>query len=142
MADVQQTPTSLCCCRKSPPVSGSPGFRPSAGPGPRTPRCPLVDVTSASNFRCFTLRHLHLDLRINFAVKELSGWLVLDLVPMQPGVQTLVLDSHPSLLIQSIDCKVPGQMDPLSLTYRVDPFTDYGSSLNISLPPNALKLAG
>ncbi|CAK6982348.1 aminopeptidase RNPEPL1 [Scomber scombrus] len=138
MAELQQTPTSLCCCRKPLPASGGrcggDSGRPSAGPG--APRCPLVDVASASNFRCFQLRHLHLDLRLNFAVKEMSGWLVLDLVPVQPGVQTLVLDSHPSLLIHSIDCKGPGapQDEPLSLTYRVDPFTDYGSSLNISLP--------
>uniref|UniRef100_A0A8P4KJS5 Arginyl aminopeptidase like 1 n=1 Tax=Dicentrarchus labrax TaxID=13489 RepID=A0A8P4KJS5_DICLA len=110
-------------------------------PGPGSPLCPLVDVASASNFRCFQLRHFHLDLRLNFAVKEMSGWLVLDLVPVQPGVQILVLDSHPSLLIHSIDCKVPGsgQEEPVSLTYRVDPFTDYGSSLNVSLPTAALK---
>uniref|UniRef100_A0A8C9XBL9 Arginyl aminopeptidase like 1 n=1 Tax=Sander lucioperca TaxID=283035 RepID=A0A8C9XBL9_SANLU len=113
--------------------------RPAAPPGPGTPRRPLVDVASASNFSCFTLRHFHLDLRVNFAMKEMSGWLVLDLVPVQPGVQTLILDSHPSLLIHAIDCKVPGagQQAPLSLTYRVDPFTDYGSSLNISLPAAA-----
>ncbi|XP_059187577.1 aminopeptidase RNPEPL1 [Centropristis striata] len=147
MAELHQTPTSLCCCRKSLPASGArcvgDSGRPSAGPGPGpgTPRCPLVDVASASNFSCFQLRHLHLDLRLNFAVKEMSGWLVLDLVPVQPGVQTLVLDSHPSLLIHSIDCKVPGagQEEPVSLTYRVDPFTDYGSSLNISLPSGAVK---
>lgn len=146
MADLHQSPTSLCCCRKSPSASGahciSDSSRPSASPGPGTPRCPLVDVASASNFSNFQLRHFHLDLRLNFAVKEMSGWLVLDLVPLQPGVQTLVLDSHPSLLIHSIDCKVPGaaQEEPSSLTYRVDPFTDYGSSLSISLPAGTLKL--
>ncbi|KAK5928784.1 hypothetical protein CgunFtcFv8_010076 [Champsocephalus gunnari] len=134
MADLQQTPTSLCCCRKSPPV---PGSRASAG-GPGPSRRPLVDVASASNFSCFSLKHLHLDLRINFAVKELSGWLVLDLVPLQPGLQSLVLDCHPSLLIQTVDCKVPGQTGLTSLTYRLDPFSDYGSALNISLP-NGLK---
>ncbi|XP_018560448.1 LOW QUALITY PROTEIN: aminopeptidase RNPEPL1 [Lates calcarifer] len=145
MAELHQTPTSLCCCRKSLPASGArctgDSSRPSAGPGPGSPRCPLVDVASASNFRCFQLRHFHLDLRLNFAVKEMSGWLVLDLVPVQAGIHTLVLDSHPSLLIHSIDCKVPGsgQEEPVSLTYRVDPFTDYGSSLNISLPTTAVK---
>lgn len=145
MADLHQSPTSLCCCRKSPPVSGAhcigDSGRVPARPGPGSPRCPLVDVASASNFCSFQLRHFHLDLRLNFASKEMSGWLVLDLVPIQPGVQTLVLDSHPSLLIHSIDCKVPGasQEEPSSLTYRVDPFTDYGSSLNISLPSGLVK---
>lgn len=109
------------------------GGGPGGAPGSR---CPLVDVASASNFRSFKLHHLHLDLRLNFAMKEMSGWLVLDLVPVQLGVHTLVLDSHPSLLIHSIDCKLPGlgPQEPTSLTYRVDPFTDYGSSLHISLP--------
>nr|XP_019933770.1 PREDICTED: aminopeptidase B-like [Paralichthys olivaceus]XP_019933771.1 PREDICTED: aminopeptidase B-like [Paralichthys olivaceus] len=145
MAELHQTPTSLCCCRKSLPVSGArrvgDSARPPVGLGPESPRCPLVDVASASNFRCFQLRHFHLDLRLNFAVKEMSGWLVLDLIPVQPGVHTLVLDSHCSLLIHSIDCKAPGggQEEPMSLTYRVDPFTDYGSSLNISLPPAAVR---
>lgn len=81
-------------------------------------------------------------MRLNFAVKEMSGWLVLDLVPVQLGIQTLILDAHPSLLIHSIDCKAPaaGQEEPISLTYRVDPFTDYGSSLNISLPTAVVKV--
>lgn len=146
MAELHQTPTSLCCCRKSPPVSGGPcpgdQNRPSAGPGTGSRPRSLVDVASASNFRFFQLRHFHLDLRLNFAVKEMNGWLVLDLVPVQPGISTLVLDSHPSLLIHSIDCKVPGDgpEEPVSLTYRVDPFTDYGSSLSISLPTAAAKL--
>lgn len=141
MADLHQSPTSLCCCRKPPSVSGARCVGDSADPEPRLPRCPLVDVASASNFRDFQLRHFHLDLKLNFAVKEMSGWLVLDLVPVQPGVQTLVLDSHPSLLIHAIDCKVPGAGEdhPSSLTYRVDPFTDFGSSLHISLPVGTVK---
>ncbi|XP_035009982.2 aminopeptidase RNPEPL1 [Hippoglossus stenolepis] len=145
MAELHQTPTSLCCCRKPLPVSGArrvgDSGRPPVGLRPESLRCPLVDVASASNFRCFQLRHFHLDLRLNFAVKEMSGWLVLDLIPVHPGVHTLVLDSHCSLLIHSIDCKAPGsgQEEPMSLTYRVDPFTDYGSSLNISLPPAAVR---
>lgn len=148
MADLHQTPTSLCCCRKTLPVLGSrcagPSVDswPSAVPGPGVPRRPVADVASASNFSSFQLRHFHLDLRLNFAVKEMSGWQVLDLVPVQSGVQTLVLDCHPSLLIHSIDCKIPGagQVEPVSLTYRVDPFTDYGSSLNISLPAAAAQV--
>ncbi|CAL8334502.1 unnamed protein product [Boreogadus saida] len=133
------TSTSLCCCRKTLPVPGRPGADAARArrPHPGSARCPLVDVASASNFQSFQLNHFHLDLRLNFTLKEMTGWLVLDLVPIQPGIDTLVLDTHPSLLIHSIDCKMPGstQLDrPVSLTYRVDPFTDYGSSLNISLP--------
>lgn len=95
-----------------------------------------MDVASASNYSCFDLRHFHLDLQLNFALKEMSGWMVLDLVPLRPGVQSLVLDSHPSLVIRSVDFKNPErpQDQPLSLTYTVEPFADYGSALNISLP--------
>ncbi|MEQ2230356.1 hypothetical protein ILYODFUR_028437, partial [Ilyodon furcidens] len=145
MAELTQTSPSLCCCRKSLPVSGGrcvgDSSLTSAGPWPGAPPCPLVDVASASNFRCFQLRHFHLDLRLNFAAKEMTGWLVLDLVPVEPGISTLILDSHPSLLIHSIDCKIPGDQpeEPASLTYRVDPFTDYGSSLIISLPAGTVK---
>lgn len=141
MADLHQSPASLCCCRKPPSVPGARWVGDSAHPEPGLPRCPLVDVASASNFRDFQLRHFHLDLKLNFAVKEMSGWLVLDLVPVQPGVQTLVLDSHPSLLIHAVDWKVPGSgLDhPSSLTFRVDPFTDFGSSLHISLPAGTAK---
>uniref|UniRef100_A0A4W4DN74 Peptidase M1 leukotriene A4 hydrolase/aminopeptidase C-terminal domain-containing protein n=1 Tax=Electrophorus electricus TaxID=8005 RepID=A0A4W4DN74_ELEEL len=100
--------------------------------------CRLIDVASASNFHSFKLRHFHLDLNINFAVKRMTGWQVLELVPIHPGIQALILDTHPSLLIHSIDCKVPGASGVpdlfLPLTYRVEPFTDYGSSLNITLP--------
>ncbi|KAM4628312.1 aminopeptidase RNPEPL1 [Polymixia lowei] len=143
MADPHQRPATLCCCRKVLSVPGGPGGEPGRGRGadPGSAKCPLVDVASASNFHCFQLRHFHLDLRLNFAVKEMTGWQVLELVPVQPGVQTLILDTHPSLLIHSIDCKVPGSGAdvPVSLTYRVDPFTDHGSSLNISLPAAVMK---
>ncbi|KAM9820282.1 aminopeptidase RNPEPL1 [Neosynchiropus ocellatus] len=140
MAQLQQN--SLCCCRKSRPSSGgscSESGRPTVRPQARKRH--LVDVASASNFRCFVLRHFHLDLRLNFAMKEISGWLVLDLVPVESATQTLVLDCHPSLLIHSIDCKVPeaGRPEPTSLTYRVDPFTDYGCVLRISLPAAAAR---
>ena len=106
-------------------------------------QCHLVDVASASNFHSFRLRHFHLDLNINFALKRMTGWQVLELVPIQPGVQSLILDAHPSLLIHSIDCKVPGVSGGpdhfLSLSYRVEPFTDYGSSLNITLPAAVIR---
>nr|XP_023677777.1 aminopeptidase RNPEPL1 isoform X2 [Paramormyrops kingsleyae] len=132
MSDLQRP--ALCCCRKA-PVEG--------GPSPCPERCQRVDVASASNFHSFRLRHFHLDLRLDFAAKEMSGRQVLELVPLQAGVQTLVLDAHPSLLVHSIDCTVPGAAGSpdrcLSLTYRLDPFTDYGSSLIISLPAAVVR---
>ncbi|TTI30684.1 Aminopeptidase RNPEPL1 [Bagarius yarrelli] len=127
-----------CCCRKALPVSGK------ARDGARSlGRCRLVDVASASNFHSFSLRHFHLDLRVNFGLKRITGWQALELVTLQPGVQTLVLDIHPSLLIHSVDCKVPGTPGSpdiiLSLSYNLEPFTDYGSSLRIALPTAAIR---
>ncbi|XP_034024909.1 aminopeptidase RNPEPL1 [Thalassophryne amazonica] len=148
MAELQPSPNTLCCCRKALPASrgrcagDSSQSSDSLGniPWPTTNHT-LVDVASASNFCCFHLQHFHLDLRLNFAMKEMNGWLMLDLVPVQPDVHTLVLDCHSSLLIHYVDCKVleAGQNEPILLSYRVDPFTDYGSSLNINLPAVASK---
>lgn len=104
---------------------------------PAMGQSPPVDIASASNFHSFTLRHFHLSLQLNFRDKEMTGRQVLELCSTKPDTQTLVLDTHQSLLIHSIDCKVhsaSGDQVCSSLTYRVDPFTDYGSSLTISLP--------
>ncbi|KAF1393445.1 hypothetical protein PFLUV_G00015770 [Perca fluviatilis] len=116
MAELQQTPTSLCCCRKSPPASGPrcPGdpSRPAALPGPGTPRRPLVDVASASNFSCFTLRHFHLDLRLNFAVKKrirswnLACWLRVSVLQLPDDV------SPPAGLRADLPPPRPSQADP------------------------------
>ncbi|KAK1168384.1 aminopeptidase RNPEPL1 isoform X1 [Acipenser oxyrinchus oxyrinchus] len=130
MSDFQR-PT-LCCCRKvlSIPNSKSENSMPAMG------QPPPVDIASASNFHSFTLRHFYLSLQLNFRDKEMTGRQVLELCSTKPDTQTLVLDTHQSLLIHSVDCKVHSASDPVctSLTYRVDPFTDYGSSLTISLP--------
>ncbi|XP_053736196.1 aminopeptidase RNPEPL1 isoform X2 [Synchiropus splendidus] len=141
----QAPQNSLCCCRKSrassaggtplPCLDSAPVVR------PQSRKRHLVDAASASNFSCFALRHFHLDLRLNFAMKEMSAWLVLDLLPVESVTPTLVLDCHPSLLIHSVDCKVPeaAHTDATSLTYRLEPFTDYGSVLSISLPAAAVR---
>ncbi|MGH0134262.1 UNVERIFIED_CONTAM: hypothetical protein FKN15_063193 [Acipenser sinensis] len=127
------TRPTLCCCRKvlSIPNNKSENSMPAMG------QSPPVDIASASNFHSFTLRHFHLSLQLNFRDKEMTGRQVLELCSTKPDTQSLVLDTHQSLLIHSIDCKVhsaSGDQVCTSLTYRVDPFTDYGSSLTISLP--------
>lgn len=123
------SPHSLCCCRS---LSAS-GGRCAAPP---SERCPLVDVASASNHAQFHLRHFHLDLQINFAVKQMSGWMVLHVSPMTSGAQTLVLDSHPSLQVRRVDLQDPGraQEPPLSLVFSVEPFSEFGSALRVTLP--------
>ncbi|XP_041095661.1 aminopeptidase RNPEPL1-like [Polyodon spathula] len=135
-----QRPT-LCCCRKVLTIPNNKSEK-SSNSMPAMGQSPPVDIASASNFHSFTLRHFHLSLQLNFRDKEMTGSQVLELCSTKPDTQTLVLDTHQSLLIHSIDCKVHsastaadvGDQVCTSLTYRVDPFTDYGSSLTISLP--------
>lgn len=97
-------------------------------------RRPPADVASASNFVDFGLRHFHLDLRVNFALKEMSGWLVLDLLPLVAGARTLVLDAHPSLAVRAVDCQTGGAREPARLSFRLEPFAGFGSALQIDLP--------
>ncbi|XP_057694385.1 aminopeptidase RNPEPL1 isoform X1 [Corythoichthys intestinalis] len=128
------SPASLCCCRKSPPSGGRPAD--SLGRPP-------ADAASASNFAHFRLRHFHLDLRLNFALKEMSGWMVADLCPLVPGVRTLVLDAHPSLSVRAVDCRVGGAgREPSRLAFRLEPFAEFGSALKIDLPEAAAETAG
>ncbi|XP_077421931.1 aminopeptidase RNPEPL1 isoform X2 [Vanacampus margaritifer] len=129
------SPASLCCCRKSPSTSGRFVGDSAASASRGSRRRPPADVASASNFVDFRLRHFHLDLRINFALKEMSGWLVLDLLPLVAGVRTLVLDAHTSLAVHAVDCKTSGgDREPACLAFRLEPFADFGSALKIDLP--------
>ncbi|XP_077398160.1 aminopeptidase RNPEPL1 isoform X2 [Festucalex cinctus] len=129
------SPASLCCCCKTPSIRGRCVGDSVASASRRSGRRPPTDVASASNFADFRLRHFHLDLRINFALKEMSGWLVLDLLPLVTGVPTLVLDAHPSLTVHAVDCKTSGgDREPTCLAFRLEPFADFGSALKIDLP--------
>lgn len=135
------SPASLCCCRKSSSSGGRcPGESPvaAANAAPASSmasrRRPPADVASASNFVDFGLRHFHLDLRVNFALKEMSGWLVLDLLPLVAGARTLVLDAHPSLAVRAVDCQTGGAREPARLAFRLEPFASFGSALQIDLP--------
>ncbi|XP_019723393.1 aminopeptidase RNPEPL1 isoform X4 [Hippocampus comes] len=136
------SPASLCCCRKSSSGGGrclgeSAAAAAAAASSSYTTgwrRRPPADVASASNFVDFGLRHFHLDLRVNFALKEMSGWLVLDLLPLVAGARTLVLDAHPSLAVRAVDCESGGAREPACLAFRLEPFASFGSALQIDLP--------
>ncbi|XP_028650799.1 aminopeptidase RNPEPL1 [Erpetoichthys calabaricus] len=113
--------SAFCCC---------PPGRCGAAPSP-------VDVASASNFESFSLRHLDLRLQLSFPEREVRGRLSLRLCPLSCGVATLVLDTHPSLLIHSVDCCLPEGFLCTGLPYRIEPFTEYGAALSIALPAAA-----
>lgn len=149
-----------CCCRKAPGAEAAP-----ARPPPEPP--PALDVASASSAQLFRLRHLQLGLELRPEARELAGCLVLELCALRPAPRALVLDAHPALRLHSVSFRrspaaselpctfsfpVPGLGPPLPafadasdaesagcpLAFRLDPFTDYGSSLTITLPPELL----
>lgn len=146
-----------CCCRKAPGAEAAP-----ARPPPEPP--PALDVASASSAQLFRLRHLQLGLELRPEARELAGCLVLELCALRPAPRALVLDAHPALRLHSISFRrasaasgspctfafpAPGSGPPLPafadapgaesadcpLAFRLDPFTDYGSSLTVTLPP-------
>uniref|UniRef100_A0A8B9BNS5 Arginyl aminopeptidase like 1 n=1 Tax=Anser brachyrhynchus TaxID=132585 RepID=A0A8B9BNS5_9AVES len=119
---------------------------PAPGPGPaRSPRplpcgacAPPPDVASASSSQLFGLRHLHLGLELRPEARALAGCLVLELCALRPQPSALVLDVHPALRVLSAAYRrAPAGEPPAAacpLGFRVDPFTDYGSALTLSLP--------
>ncbi|XP_038671746.1 aminopeptidase RNPEPL1 isoform X1 [Scyliorhinus canicula] len=130
MAAAFERPT-FCCCRKV--VTGSSNKSESLDPS-RDAR--PVDIASASNFERFQIRHFHLELDIGFPSREIRAVEVLDLVCLRADTRSLVLDSHQSLLIRSVSakCRCSSGDNSWPLAHRLDPFTDYGSSLVITLP--------
>uniref|UniRef100_A0A8C3HRM8 Arginyl aminopeptidase like 1 n=1 Tax=Chrysemys picta bellii TaxID=8478 RepID=A0A8C3HRM8_CHRPI len=155
MAAPAPRPPGLCCCRKGPP----PGPEAPPAPPPPPPE-PPPDVASASSSQLFRLRHLQLGLELRPAARALAGCLVLELCALRARPRALVLDTHPALRVLSAGYRRapagegpcafafpagPGPLpaEPLlpcgsasscPLVFRVDPFTEYGSSLTISLP--------
>ncbi|XP_060087105.1 aminopeptidase B isoform X1 [Heteronotia binoei] len=104
------------------------------------------DPASACSADAFQLRHLHLALRVAFeppASGRLQGSVRLELTCLRDHAVDLVLDSHPSVEVESAGLAPPGSrcgedgpeagaLRPLAFQNR--PFAGYGSALHITLP--------
>ncbi|XP_020638031.3 aminopeptidase B [Pogona vitticeps] len=108
------------------------------------------DAASACSAASFQLRHLHLELRVDFGPAgsgHLQGSARLELTCLQDHARELVLDSHPSLEVESAGlAPVPpgngcshgegreaaSSLRPLAFQSR--PFASYGSALHLTLP--------
>ncbi|KAF6073646.1 arginyl aminopeptidase [Phyllostomus discolor] len=112
------------------------GGAPAGGAAPRALHSArAVDVASASNFRDFEVLHLHLDLRIEFASRALSGTATLDLRCLAPaGAAELRLDSHPCLQVTAAALRrgPSGPDEPVS--FHTQPFARYGCALCLCFP--------
>ncbi|XP_070601837.1 aminopeptidase B [Erythrolamprus reginae] len=106
------------------------------------------DVATACSADSFQLRHLHFSLRVDFdpaGPGHLKGSVRLDLTCLRDGASEVVLDSHPSVEVESAGLapaksrrsgeekgQEAGALRPVSFQNR--PFATYGSALHVSLP--------
>ncbi|KAF7238952.1 Aminopeptidase B [Varanus komodoensis] len=106
------------------------------------------DAASACSADSFQLRHLHLVLCVAFEPAgsgHLRGSVRLELTCLRDRASELVLDSHPSVEVESAGLAPPGSpceqaearveseaLRPLAFQER--PFASYGSALHITLP--------
>ncbi|XP_064589377.1 aminopeptidase B [Zonotrichia leucophrys gambelii] len=106
-------------------------------------RAPVRDAASASSAGPWSLRHLHLDLRVSFAAAgagRLQGRARLELRCEQDGAggAELRLDAHPALAVSRAALLPPpggpGDAAGQALPVESRPFTSYGSALHITLP--------
>lgn len=106
-------------------------------------RAPVRDAASASSAGPWSLRHLHLDLRVSFAAAgpgRLQGRARLELRCERDGAggAELRLDAHPALAVSRAALLPPpggpGDAAGQALPVESRPFTSYGSALHIALP--------
>lgn len=109
------------------------------------------DPASACSAESFQLRHLHLELRVEFGAGggsggSLRGCARLHLTCLLDGAQSLVLDTHPTLQVESAalapappqtpcgggEGEGEGELRPV--TFHTRPFASYGSALHLALP--------
>uniref|UniRef100_A0A672SVK4 Aminopeptidase B-like n=1 Tax=Sinocyclocheilus grahami TaxID=75366 RepID=A0A672SVK4_SINGR len=66
---------------------------------------PSEDVATSSSFRQFKIDHFHLDLKVDFEQKTISGTETIQLQCIQDGQSELQLDIHPTLSVHEITFK-------------------------------------
>ncbi|KAM6233037.1 aminopeptidase B [Spheniscus humboldti] len=99
------------------------------------------DAASACSAGAWSLRHLHLSLRVAFAAAgagRLRGTARLELRCAREGAGPLRLDAHPSLAVRRAALLPPpgAPGDPAGQPLPVEsrPFASYGSALHVALP--------
>ncbi|MGH0182349.1 UNVERIFIED_CONTAM: hypothetical protein FKN15_009300 [Acipenser sinensis] len=94
------------------------------------------DVATSSSFRQFQLRHFHLELDVDFDKKNVSGRERLDLRCIRDSPEELVLDIHPTLLVEAVSYSPgkAGNADSIKIQHETRSFTSYGTSLVLKFP--------
>ncbi|XP_078098428.1 aminopeptidase B isoform X1 [Mustelus asterias] len=90
------------------------------------------DTATSSSFQHYRLRHLHLELRVDFERRQLQGRAVLELCCLGTGERELRLDTHSSLCVQAVSVRCAGG-DAQPVPFQIQPFSSYGETLVLSL---------
>jgi leukotriene-A4 hydrolase len=97
---------------------------------------PGVDYHSFANVSDFRVRHLDLDLDVNFQARRLTGHADLTVTRLNGAARTLILDTR-ALSIRSV-ALIPAQGAPQALTFELGAAREHlGQPLNIAVPAAA-----
>ncbi len=91
------------------------------------------DVATSSSFRQFKIDHFHLDLKVDFEQKTISGTETIQLQCIQDGQSELQLDIHPTLSVHEITFSRNAR-DWTTTQFLIRDFTNYGTTLVVKFP--------
>uniref|UniRef100_A0A8C2BGQ8 Aminopeptidase B n=1 Tax=Cyprinus carpio TaxID=7962 RepID=A0A8C2BGQ8_CYPCA len=92
------------------------------------------DVATSSSFRQFKIDHFHLDLKVDFEQKTISGTETIQLQCTQDGQSELQLDIHPTLSVHEITFSHNNARDWTTTEFLIRDFTNYGTTLVVKFP--------
>lgn len=91
------------------------------------------DVATSSSFRQFKIDHFHLDLKVDFEQKSISGTETIQLQCIQDSQSELQLDIHPTLSVHEITFSRNAR-DWTRTEFLIQDFTSYGTTLVVKFP--------
>ncbi|XP_067244245.1 aminopeptidase B isoform X2 [Chanodichthys erythropterus] len=91
------------------------------------------DVATSSSFRQFKINHFHLDIKVDFEQKSISGTETIQLQCIQDSQSELQLDIHPTLSVHEITCSRSSR-DWTRTEFLIQDFTSYGTTLVVKFP--------
>lgn len=91
------------------------------------------DVATSSSFRRFKMQHFHLDLKVDFEQKRISGTETIQLQCIQDAQSELQLDIHASLSVQEISFSSDA-LNSTTAEFLHREFTRYGTTLIVKFP--------
>ncbi|KAL7843451.1 hypothetical protein AOLI_G00249630 [Acnodon oligacanthus] len=91
------------------------------------------DVATSSSFRQFKIDHFHLDLKVQFEKKCLSGTVTLRIQCLRDSQTELLFDIHPTLNLHDVSFSRNDQ-EWTTVEFLTRDFTSYGTTLVVKFP--------